>query len=110
MSENSPSAVLFADASTLAWNPHPRIPGVFMKTLLTGSDHPDASVNVVRVPVAGEVTPHLHRAEIETVYVLAGQCTLLWDGGERALHPGCVAAISRGCVIPCATPAMSRLN
>ena len=85
-----------ADASEIEWAEHPRIKNVFMKTLLTSEDNPLANINLVRVPPGGEVTRHIHPKEVESIYVLSGQSTLILGDTEVPFNPGQVVAIPIG--------------
>ena len=91
--QNNPAPV---DSTTLAWEEHPRIKNVFMKTLLTSADNSLANISLVKVPVGGAVTRHHHPKEVETVYVLRGQSTLVLGQTEISFNAGQVVAIPSG--------------
>lgn len=96
MSVSEPRQIIIADAAAVTWEEHPRISNVFMKTLLTQADNALANVNLVRVPAGGEVPPHLHVEQVETVYVLSGQSKLLLGDREVAFNEGQAVAIPKG--------------
>lgn len=96
MSASERSEITIADAGVVSWEEHPRIRNVFMKTLLTAGDNALANVNLVKVPVGGEVPLHLHADEVETVYVLAGRSTLVLGEAEVAFDRGQAVAIPKG--------------
>ncbi|HLB45393.1 MAG TPA: cupin domain-containing protein [Anaerolineales bacterium] len=85
--------VLIVDINTGEWVAHSRFHGIYMKRLLTSTDNPLASVNVVRVPPGGVIGRHHHPAQVETVYVLAGQSILTLDQADMPFNAGQVAAI-----------------
>lgn len=85
-----------ANASDIEWTEHPRIKNVFMKTLLTADDNPLAAINLVKVPPGGEVTRHIHPKEVESIYVLSGQSTLILDETEVPFNAGQAVAIPIG--------------
>jgi quercetin dioxygenase-like cupin family protein len=91
---NLPASI--ADAAAIEWAEHPRIKNVFVKTLLTAADNPLANVNLVKIPVGGEVTRHLHPQEVETIYLLQGRGTLVLGQVEIPFRAGQAAAIPQG--------------
>ena len=56
-----------ADLTAGEWQEHVRFPGIYMKSLLTPMDNPLASVNVVQVPLGGNIGSHRHAQQIETM-------------------------------------------
>ena len=96
MGASERSEITIADGGAVAWEEHPRIGNVFMKTLLTAGDNRLANVNLVKVPPGGEVPRHLHVNEVETVYVLAGRSTLVLGEAEMAFNRGQAVAIPKG--------------
>lgn len=97
--DDLPAGVLpahFADAQAGDWREHPRFAGVLLKNLLTSADNALASVNVVRVPPGREIGRHVHAAQVETIYVLAGQ-GLFWLGAaEVPVRTGRIVAVPMG--------------
>jgi quercetin dioxygenase-like cupin family protein len=81
------------DAPAIAWSDHPRFPGIRMQQLLTAGDNPRASVSRVHVPPGGVVGWHTHREQVETVYVLSGQCALTLGELEHPFGAGQIVAI-----------------
>ena len=85
-----------ADLSTGEWQEHARFPGIYMKGLLTAADNPLASVNVVQVPPGGNIGPHHHSQQVETVWVIRGNATLTLDQTEVPIRDGQIIAIPIG--------------
>jgi len=90
------STTPIVDALAVDWTQHPRFAGISVRVLLTPADNPYANVNIVRVPVGAEVGRHLHPTQIETVYVLAGQCVLTLGESEHPMAAGSIVAIPIG--------------
>jgi quercetin dioxygenase-like cupin family protein len=67
-----------------------------MKPLLTGADNALASINGVRVPSNGVIGRHQHPEQLETVFVLAGNCLLTLNDEDFALASGDIVAIPAG--------------
>lgn len=84
------------DTTTMAWDVHPRIPNVLMKSLLSSSDNPLANVSLVKVPVGGSVGRHKHAKSVETAYVLKGQSELVLGERRVPFTAGSVVAIPIG--------------
>jgi quercetin dioxygenase-like cupin family protein len=84
------------DAKAMAWDVHPRIPNVLMKSLLSASDNPLANVSLVRVPVGESVGRHKHVKSVETAYVLKGQSELVLGEKRVSFTAGSVVAIPIG--------------
>jgi quercetin dioxygenase-like cupin family protein len=85
--------VLIADINAGEWAAHSRFRGIYVKRLLASTDNALASVNVVRVPPGGVIGRHQHPAQVETVYVLAGQSILTLDQTDAPFNAGQVVAI-----------------
>ena len=96
MTQNTTATVPMADASAVEWVEHPRIKNIFMKTLLTSKDNALANISLVKVPPGGEVTRHIHPKEVESIYVLAGQSTLILGEEEVPFNVGQTVAIPMG--------------
>ena len=75
------------------WVEHPRFEGIFLSRLLTSLDNPHASLNVVRVPPGKEIGSHAHEGQVETVFVLAGECFLTISGEVHPFTKGQVVAL-----------------
>ncbi len=80
----------------LEWRPHPRVPSIDMKPLLTSAQNTLANLNLLRVPASGVIERHVHPDEIETVYVLSGESVLTLGDRELAFSEGQVVAIPKG--------------
>lgn len=85
-----------ADIHAGAWQEHARFPGIYMKSLLTSADNPLMSVNVLRVPTGGHIHTHRHVQQIETVWVIRGQATLILDQTEVPIRDGQIITIPVG--------------
>jgi quercetin dioxygenase-like cupin family protein len=78
------------------WQDHARFPGISVKSLLTSSDNPFASVNVVQVPHGGEIGRHHHTHQFETIWVIRGKAILTLDQTEVPLRDGQIIATPIG--------------
>ena len=78
------------------WQEHTRFPGISVKGLLTASDNPYASVNVIQVPSGGTIGRHRHSQQVETVLVIRGMAILTLDQTEVSLRDGQIIAIPIG--------------
>ena len=85
-----------ADLAVGEWQEHARFPGISMKGLLTASDNPFASVNVIQVPPGGTVGRHRHAQQFETVWVIRGNAILTLDQTEVSIRVGQIIAIPIG--------------
>ncbi len=88
--------VPIAESNALEWKEHPRIKNIFIKTLLTSADNALANVSLVKIPVGSAVARHLHPKEVETVYLLQGQGSLILGETETSVKAGQVVAIPKG--------------
>lgn len=77
-----------ADLAIETWQEHSRFPGIYVKVLLTTSDNPFASVNVIQVPPGGKIGRHHHAEQFETVWVIRGNAILTLDQTEVSLRDG----------------------
>ena len=89
-------ANLIVDATAMEWGEHPRVAGIYVKKLLTENENPLASVNLVKVPEGGIVGHHMHKDQVETVYILKGQCTLTIGGKDMPFNAGQIVALPAG--------------
>ena len=96
MRKDTGQDIPLVDGTVLPWEEHPRIRNVFMKSLLTSADNPLANISLVKVPVGGSVSRHLHANEVETVYLLAGKSELVLGDNRVAFDAGSVVAIPKG--------------
>ena len=85
-----------ADLEAGEWQEHARFPGISIKGLLTASDNPHASINVIRVPPGRTVGRHRHAQQVETVLVVQGIAILTLDQTEVSLRDGQIIAIPIG--------------
>ena len=84
------------DATAIEWGEHPRVAGIYVKKLLTADENPLANVNLVKVPEGGVVGHHIHVDQVETVYVLKGQCVLTIGENETPFRAGQIVALLAG--------------
>jgi quercetin dioxygenase-like cupin family protein len=84
------------DATTIEWGEHPRVSSIYVKKLLTAEENPLASVNLVKVPEGGVIGHHMHVDQVETVYVLKGQCVLTIGGNAMPFRAGQIVALPAG--------------
>jgi quercetin dioxygenase-like cupin family protein len=84
------------DGHDLEWKSHPRFPTIGMKMILSSSDNPLASLNLVRVPAKGVIGRHVHQEEVETVYVLSGESVLTVEDSEVVFSEGQAVVIPKG--------------
>lgn len=89
-------SISLVNSADVDWQEHPRVKNVFMKTLLTAADNPLANFNLVKVPVGGFVTRHLHVEEVETIYMLAGESELILGEQRVPFYAGTIVAIPKG--------------
>ena len=85
-----------ADLAVDHWQEHARFPGIYLKGLLTATDNPFASVNVIRVPPGGKIARHGHAQQFETVWVIRGNAILTLDQTEVSIRDGQIIAIPIG--------------
>ena len=90
-------AMLLDAESTSAWKPHPRFPGVAMKTLIGGSDTDGAlSQHLVRVDPGCVLDWHEHPAQCESHLVLEGSARATIGAHETDYGPATQRAIPLG--------------
>ena len=84
------------------WEPHPLVPGLERKVLLTrAADGAPCTLYLFRRqpggPPAPEASPHVHAHSEDITYVLQGSARL-WraDRGEEWLHAGAISRIPAG--------------
>jgi quercetin dioxygenase-like cupin family protein len=80
----------------MLWEEHPRVQGIYAKQLLTADTNPLASVALVQVPPGAEVSRHSHGEQVETIYVLKGQCVLTLGEEEHPFNAGQIVALPAG--------------
>lgn len=81
------SGYLFHDESN-DWRPHPRVPGVAIKPLVTAAMNPELTVSQVKLPPGADIPPHTHDTSTETFYILSGKALCRVADEERILYPG----------------------
>ncbi len=85
-----------ADLEAGEWQEHSRFPGISIKGLLTSTDNPLATVNVIQVPPGGTVGRHRHAQQLETIWVIRGNAILTLDQTEVFIKDGQIIAIPIG--------------
>ncbi len=78
----------FFHSGSIEWQPHPRLPGLKIKSLENSETYSEASVTLVQVDPGAVIEPHLHEQSHETALILAGQGVLSLPEGEVALEKG----------------------
>jgi quercetin dioxygenase-like cupin family protein len=73
----------------LAWNPHPKFPGVALKHLVTGSDTGGLlSLHHVKVDPGCAIGDHTHTGTVEIHDVIEGDGACILEGTEIRYIPG----------------------
>jgi len=82
-----------------AWTPHPKFPGVSLRTLVAGADTGGAySQHAVRIDPGCAIGEHIHPGQWESHLVLAGGGAAEIAGRQAAYAPGVLG------VMPADTP------
>ena len=83
---------------SIEWEPHPSVPGVTIKPLVTKKvDALDVSCMLVGVPAGSEVPEHIHETQDDIIYPLAGKASMWVDGtGIFPLEPGSIVRVPKG--------------
>jgi len=78
-------------AESLAWNPHPKFSGVFLKHLVPGKDTGGRlSLHHVRINPGCSIGDHTHAGQVEIHDVLDGEGSCTLAGMEIEYSPGVV--------------------
>lgn len=78
-------------AESLAWNPHPKFSGVFLRHLVTGKDTGGRlSLHHVRISPGCSIGDHTHTGQVEIHDVLDGEGSCTRAGTTIEYHPGVV--------------------
>ena len=82
----------------LSWEPHPSVPGVEVKALISKKeDGLDVSCMLVKVPAGSEVPEHIHEGQDDLIYPLQGRASMWVDGtGDFPLEPGVFVRVPKG--------------
>lgn len=76
--------------------PHPKFPGVRMKSLVTGKDNDGAfSTLLVKLEPGRTMLLHTHEKQTEQHLVLAGGGHMMLSGSNYAYYPGSLIVIPR---------------
>lgn len=85
------------DAETIEWQPHPKLAGIRVKSLINGNTFSQASLTLVEVAPGGVIELHSHENGYEMAFVLKGTGVLSLPDREVSLAAG------RGVHVPRAT-------
>jgi quercetin dioxygenase-like cupin family protein len=86
-----------AEASSAPWNPHPKFPGVAMKTLVSSSmTGGSLSQHLVRIDPGCALETHVHPAQCELHLVLNGSGKAWTENQAVDYHPGSLNTIPAG--------------
>lgn len=96
MTDTKPSLPRIVSADPTAWQEHPKFKGIYVNKLLTAADNDLANVNCVRVPPGGLIGRHIHSAQVETIYVLAGSGQLSMGETSTSFSVGQIVAVPAG--------------
>jgi quercetin dioxygenase-like cupin family protein len=84
-------------AKNIAWNEHPKFPGVFLKHLIKGVDTDGRlSCHLVKINPHAVLAEHMHENQWELHEVIAGEGKFLLNSQETSYRPGCMAIIPQG--------------
>ena len=85
------------EASSLPWNPHPKFPGITMKTIVSGAmTHGALSQHLVHVEAGCALETHVHPAQCELHLVLKGSGIGRLEDQEGDYRPGSLVTIPAG--------------
>jgi mannose-6-phosphate isomerase-like protein (cupin superfamily) len=85
------------NAAEIEWQPHPKLAGIRVKSLINSSTFSQASLTLVEVAPAGVIELHSHENGYEMAFVLSGGGVLSLPDGDVELMAG------RGVNVPPAT-------
>lgn len=85
------------NAEAIEWQPHPKLAGIRVKSLINSSTFEQASLTLVEVAPGGVIELHSHENGYEMAFVLSGAGVLSLPDGEVPLAAG------RGVNVPPAT-------
>ena len=81
--------VSFAD---IAWSKHPVFEGVELKHIITSKDtNGEYSFHLVRIAPDKSILDHIHKTQLETHEVIAGEGVCINDGNELVYEPGVIS-------------------
>ena len=82
----------------LPWAPHPVVPGISIKPLISSKEHNlNVTCMLVTVPVGKEVPEHIHDTQDDILFPLKGKAVMWVEGvGEFTLEPGQIVRVPKG--------------
>lgn len=79
----------------IPWAPHPIVPGVSIKPLISKKEHNlNVTCMLVKVPAVKEVPEHIHPEQDDILFPLQGKA-LIWVGGvgDISLESGVIVRV-----------------
>ena len=76
------------DSDAIEWQPHPKLAGIRVKSLINSSTFTQASLTLVEVAPGGVIELHSHENGYEMAFVLKGAGVLSLPDGEVQLRAG----------------------
>lgn len=82
----------------IPWVPHPVIPGISIKPLISNKEHNlNVTCLLVNVPAGKEVPEHIHAEQDDILFPLQGKAIMWVEGeGEFSLEPGVIVRVPKG--------------
>jgi quercetin dioxygenase-like cupin family protein len=82
----------------IPWAPHPVVPGVSIKPLISKKEHHlNVTCMLVKVPAGTEVPEHIHPEQDDILYPLQGKAVMWIEGeGDFSLEPGVIVRVPKG--------------
>lgn len=77
------------------WEPHPTSPGVFLRSMLSGSENMGLKNSIVKIIPGGQILKHTHDVT-EAIFFLKGQFNTLVNGNWQTLAEGNMVAAPAG--------------
>ena len=89
---------IFGKVEDIPWAPHPVVPGISIKPLISSKEHNlDVTCMLVNVPAGKEVPEHIHETQDDIIFPLKVKA-LMWieDVGDFTLEPGMIVRVPKG--------------
>lgn len=88
---------LTKDFSTIPWSKHPTFKGVELKHLVTASEtNGQYSYHLVRIAPDCSIKEHIHKTQLETHEVVAGEGICVNNGATITYKPGILSIMPAG--------------